>query len=238
MRLSLPLVAVLMALCACAPVTMAPLALRMGPSDMKAVNAAFGIRTGPRLSSSVAPVPPGGGSPFTFTGDTAPFNLAQWAPAYDFVVSRGITETTAIHIGAQGEIYYPLPLPAYGVYAGVSQYHRFGRLGIGPTLTARGATDFGISFLSSPGSVVGGEAACSIGVADETLPFAIVPFYGFHGVFLNTGAIVPSHYAGATLALQRHFRSVYVEVTAGFGRVFQPGVRSWNAPIIGIRVGH
>jgi hypothetical protein len=237
MRVLLPAITVLLASAACAPVTMAPMAIRMGPSDMKNINAAFGLRAGPRLSASVSGPPPGGGIGTVFRGDNETFNIAQWAPAYDMFLSKGLTETTAIHIGAQGEVYYPFPLPAYGLYAGVSQYHRFGRLGIGPTLTARGATDFGIGLVGGPGTILGGEAACSIGVADDKLPFALIPFYGFHGVFARS-TVTPSHYAGGVVALQAHFRSIFFEVTAGFGRVLQPGQKSWNAPIIGIRVGH
>ena len=215
------------------------MAIRMGPSDMKAINASAGIRSGPRLSSPIA-APPGSGTSGglgSFIGDTATFNLAQWAPAFDLVLSRAITETTAIHVGGQGEMYYPFPLPAYGLYAGVSQYHRFGKFALGPTLTARGATDFGIGIQGGPGSIVGGEVGCSFVLADEKLPIAIIPYYGYHAVFTNA-AVTPSHYAGAVVAMQSHYRNIYVEITAGFGRVIQPGVRSWNSPILGIRVGH
>lgn len=238
MRVLLPAVTVLLAQAACAPVTMAPMAIRMGPSDMKGLNAAFGLRSGPRLSSPLASTgSPGSGLGTVFRGDAQTFNIAQWAPAYDIFISRGITETTAIHAGLQGEAYYPFPLPAYGLYAGVSQYHRFGKLGLGPTLTGRGATDFGIGVVGGPGSILGIEAACSIGVADEKLPFAIIPFYGLHTVYAG-GQLTPSHYAGGVMALQAHFRSFFFEVTAGVGRVFQPDRPSWNAPIIGVRLGH
>ena len=54
----------------------------------------------------------------------------------------------------------------------------------------------------------------------------------------TSGGVTGSHYAGGVLALQAHYRAIYVEVTAGFGRVIQPGVRTWNSPILGIRVGH
>lgn len=235
MRLLLPAIAAL-SFSACAPVTMSPMAIRMGPSDMKGVNASFGLRSGPRLSSPVA-TPLAGAGTGTFVGDGATFNLAQWAPAYDLSISRGITDTTAIHFGGQGEVYYPFPLPAYGLYAGVSQYHTWGRFALGPAFTLRGATDFGIGAIGGPGTIAGAELACSVGVADEKAPFAIVPFYGLHAV-LAGGGITPSHYVGAAVAMRAHYRSVYFEVSGGFGRVFQPNVANWNAPIIGLRVGH
>src|SRR3712207_5996911 len=114
MRLLLP-AAIALSLCACAPVTMSPMAIRMGPSDMEALNASFGLRSGPRLSAPIAqPAGSSAGSGLgtAFIGDSATFTLARWAPAYDLMVSRGITETTAVFIGGQGEGYYPLPLPA------------------------------------------------------------------------------------------------------------------------------
>lgn len=236
MRLLLPTV-VALSLCACAPVTMSPMAIRMGPSDMKGLNGSFGLRTGPRLSSPLVPPASGSGGLGTFVGDGATFNLAQWAPAYDLSISRGITETTAIHVGGQGEMYYPFPLPAYGLYAGVSQYHRWGRFALGPSITGRGASDFGLGIVGGPGTILGGELSCSVGIADDKMPFAIVPFYGVHGVLANS-TVTASHYAGAAMAIRAHYRAVYVEITGGFGRVFQANESSWNSPIIGVRVGH
>lgn len=214
---------------------MAPMAIRMRPDDVNGVNAAFGLRTGPRLSAPLRTATSAGFGPFR--GDQASFNLEQWSAAYDLVFSKAITETTSLFLGGQGEIYYPVPLPGYGLYGGVSQFHRIGKLGIGPAVTVRGATDFGIGVVGGPGSILGAEASCSVGYADEALPFAIVPFYGMHAVWAG-GKMTPSQYLGAAVAMQMKFRMVYFEVSGGFGRVFQDGVPSWNAPIIGLRVGH
>src|SRR5206468_3331378 len=125
---------------ACAPTTISPSIIRYGPLEPeKGGGTTLGLRTGPRLSTALAPV----GSATLDTNDAWAF--PQWSLAYDLAFLKPIDERTAMHFGAQGEFYYPFPLPAYGVYVGVSHARQAGPLSIAPALCVRGATDFGLS---------------------------------------------------------------------------------------------
>lgn len=189
------------------------------------------------MTSAIKTAGPLPGRIGSFSGDAATFNLVQWAPAIDAMISRAITPNTSLHVGLQGEIYLPIPLPAYGLYAGVSHYQRLGPIALGPALTVRGASDFGIALVGTSGSLVGSEVSCSIVIPGDDARLAFVPFYGAHLVYPRGASSEVGYYAGGAFAYQvalGHSAS-YFELSAGFGRVFEPNVASWNAPIVGFR---
>jgi hypothetical protein len=148
-------------------------------------------------------------------------------------VSRRVVSNLALHLGLQGEFYYPFPLPGYGLYAGVSYEWRVGNLAIAPALSARGATDFGFSTLSSMwSSILGGEATLSVVYySEEKVTLGVVPFFGLHQVDSTRDGL--ALYPGVAFTA----RAGDFEFSAGAGYAIIPNLASWPAPIFGVRGG-
>lgn len=224
------LVAVLFA--GCAPTTMSPAILRTGAGDPTRVRTTLGMQTGPRLSA-----PYSGTSGLPFMGDANSFAIPQFSFAYDLDFEKAITREFSAHFGAQGEFYYPLPLPGYGLYGGMSYRQGWGSFSIAPALSLSGATDFGIGFLGGPGTIAGLEVSTHLAYQTEDgVLLGVAPFAGVHRVFA-TGADQPSFFTGFVLVLHLERPTGAVQAVGGFGRVFTPDQPSWNVPIAGFRGG-
>lgn len=224
----------LLVLAGCAPTTMSPAIIRTAAGDPDRTRAMLGLQTGPRLS---APYSSLGGSGTSFEGDRNTFAIPQFSFAYDLDFERAITPEFSAHFGAQGEFYYPLPLPGYGVYGGVSYRKAFGGFSIAPALSLSGSTDFGIGFLGGPGSIAGLEASTHFAYQSEDgVLVGIAPFAGVHRVFA-TGADQPSFFTGFVLVLHLERTGGSLQGVGGFGRVYTPGQESWNVPIAGFKGG-
>lgn len=226
-------------LAGCAPTTMSPMVLRLGPGHPDRTFLQAGIRSGPRLSAPIAqrvnldPFDP------DFVGNQNSFSTRQWSMAYDLALTRPLTEKLSMHLGVQGEVYYPLPLPGYGLYGGVSTYYGTPRYGVAPALVVRGATDFGIDTRGGPGSILGAEASTALYLCPEPgVSMGLVPFVGVHQVFSESSARGTALYYGGAVAVQIPFGKLdRMELSGGFGRAKVSGEATWNAPILGARWG-
>jgi hypothetical protein len=219
---------------ACAPSTISPMVIRMNPRPDGKTSTMVGVRTGPRLSAPLSTV---ASAPFTgFEGDRAPFAMPQMGLAYDLGVTWPVSADDAIHLGGSGELYYPFPLPAYGVYGGYSHFFRSGAAGIAPAVVFRGATDLGTS-IGGPGTIVGAELSTSLSYEpEERISLALVPFVGMHRLFSGPTTEVVT-YTGGAMAVRIQDATTLIEITGGFGRVFAGNRESWTAPILGVRAG-
>lgn len=233
---ALALAALLAALAGCAPTTMSPMVMRLGPGSAEQTLLHGGIRSGPRLSSPLAARTTLDPTESNFAGDSDPFSTRQWSMAYDFALTKPLSDTVAMHLGVQGEIYYPLPLPGYGVYGGVSSWFGTRELGVAPALVLRGASDFGIDTRGGPGSLLGAEATATLYFCpDPDVSLGLVPFFGVHQAF-NRGESATGLYYGGALVFQIPMgRLDKVELSGGFGRADVTGEASWNVPIMGTR---
>jgi len=232
----LALVALLAALAGCAPTTMGPMVMRLGPGQPGETILHGGIRSGPRLTAPIAARTTLDTTESTFSGNSSPFSTRQWSMAYDFAVTRPVSDTAALHLGVQGEIYYPLPLPGYGVYGGISSWYGSRELGVAPALVIRGASDFGIDTRGGPGSMLGAEATATLYFCpDPKVSLGLVPFFGVHQVF-NRGENATALYYGGAMVFQIPIgRLDRIELSGGFGRADVTGEASWNVPIMGTR---
>ncbi|ADO72505.1 hypothetical protein [Stigmatella aurantiaca] len=221
-------------LAGCAPSTMSPMVMRLGPGQPDSAYFQAGLRGGPRLSAPFAD----GAEPSLFGGNERPFSTQQWSMAYDVALTEPLTERLSLHVGVQGEFFYPLPMPGYGVYAGLSTYFGNPRWGIAPAFVLRGASDLGIDSRGGPGTIVGAESSMALYLTpDPGVALGLVPFVGFHRVFSGEQSATASYY-GAALAVQVPLdRLTRLEFSGGFGRAKTGGSDTWNAPIIGARWG-
>ncbi len=107
----------------CAPTTLSPMVMRLTPNDLPRGegHGTLGLRTGPRLATPLYAERLNGATT-TFPGDRNIFAPPQWGLAYDVGTAIPFENELALHVGVQGEFLYPLPLPAYGLYGGVSRY--------------------------------------------------------------------------------------------------------------------
>ena len=232
------LAAALCALAGCAPTTMGPMVMRMGPGSATERLLQVGARSGPRLSAPIA-----GTRPFTspedvFRGDDASFDTQQWGIALDAAMTLPMSERLHLHAGFQGEFFLPLPLPGYGLYGGVSYYWGSEQFGVGPALTVRGATDFGIDTRGGSGSMVGTEVSCALTFQPEKdVSLGLVPFFAWNGV-RSEGTSASSLYYGGVLAARLSFGWLdNLEISGGFGRAKVGNSATWNVPILGVRGG-
>lgn len=225
------------ALTGCAPATLGPMVMRLGPGNPEQRLWQVGVRTGPRLTASLA-----GENDFDdpFHGDANVFNTQQWGIAYDAAVTFPLTQRLSLHTGAQGEFFLPLPVPGYGLYAGASYYVGSERLGLAPALSLRGASDFGLrGAKGGPGSILGAEATCAFSVQPESgVSFGVVPFFGWNQVFVP-GQNMSALYFGAVVAARVSVGGGvdHLELSGGFGRARTDNGTSWNVPIMGVRGG-
>jgi hypothetical protein len=227
---------VLAALAGCAPTTVSPMVIRMGPGHPENSLIHVGLRSGPRLSAPLAArINPGE----TFSGDQNSFSTRQWSVAYDLAVTKPLTEKLSLHLGVNGEIYYPLPLPGYGVYLGLSSWYGTPTIGIAPSIVLRGATDFGIESRGGPGSIAGAETSAALYFSpEERVSLGLVPFLGIHQVFARQDMNATTLYYGGALVMQLPLgRADRLEFSGGFGRVKAREEPGWNAPILGARWG-
>ncbi|QSQ14961.1 hypothetical protein [Myxococcus landrumensis] len=238
-RVFVSLLLALGALAGCAPSAVGPMVMRLGPGNAAERILQAGIRTGPRLSAPISGSRDGIGEKAMFSGDTSTFALQQWGLAFDAAMTWPLTERLHLHTGIQGEMFLPLPLPGYGVYAGVSYYLGSPTLGIAPSVALRGASDFGIgSSVGGPGSMAGAEATCALSFSPEPgVSVGVVPFLALH-TLSSHGVNDRSVYYGGVLAARLSwgwFDSV--ELSGGFGRAKVGKSASWNVPIVGVRGG-
>ncbi|MCY1002940.1 hypothetical protein OWM54_37910 [Myxococcus sp. MISCRS1] len=237
--LTLLLALALGALAACAPSAVGPMVMRLGPGSAQQRMLQAGIRTGPRLSAPIAGTVPSVGTDDRFRGDDASFSTQQWGLAFDAAMTWPLTERLHLHTGLQGEMFLPLPVPGYGVYAGMSYYIGSEQLGLAPSLAVRGASDFGISSSKGgPGSMAGAEATCALsfspepGVSVGLVPFVAVHTLSSHGV--SNGSL---YYGGVVAARFTWGWLDTLELSGGFGRARVGDSTSWNVPIVGVRGG-
>jgi len=232
----LALAALLAALAGCAPTTMGPMVMRLGPGPAGETVLHGGIRSGPRLTAPIAARTTFDPTESLFAGNAEPFSTRQWSMAYDFALTKPVSDTVAMHLGVQGEIYYPLPLPGYGVYGGLSGWYGSRELGVAPALVLRGASDFGIDTRGGPGSMLGAEASATLYFCPEPrVSLGIVPFFGVHQVFNQSEQATALYYGGALVFQLPIGRLDKVELSGGFGRADVTGEASWNVPIMGTR---
>jgi hypothetical protein len=226
-------------LAGCAPTTLSPMVMRMGPGHPKDSYLQVGLRSGPRLSAPLAARTSFNPDEQHFAGDNNSFSTRQWSVAYDLALSKPLTEKLSLHLGAQGEIYYPLPLPGYGLYGGVSTWFGGPTYGVAPALVVRGATDFGLNSRGGPGSIFGAEVASTFYFSpEERVALGVVPFLGVHQVFSREDTSATTLYYGAALVMQLPLGTRdRLEFSGGAGRVKASGEPSWNAPIMGGRWG-
>ena len=233
---ALALAALLAALAGCAPTTMSPMVMRLGPGNAEQTILHGGIRSGPRLSAPIAARTTFDPSESNFAGDADPFSTRQWSMAYDFALTRPVSDTVAMHLGIQGEIYYPLPLPGYGLYGGVSTWFGSRELGVAPALVVRGASDFGLDTRGGPGSLLGAELTSTLYFCpDPKVSLGLVPFFGVHQAFTRSQSATGLYYGGALVFQIPIGRLDRVELSGGFGRADVTGEASWNVPIMGTR---
>jgi hypothetical protein len=226
----------LAALAGCAPTTMSPMVMRLGPGHPSETTLHGGIRSGPRLTAPIAARTTFDPSESTFAGDASPFSTRQWSMAYDFALSKPLSETVAMHLGIQGEIYYPLPLPGYGLYGGLSSWFGSREFGVAPAVVVRGASDFGIDTRGGPGGMFGAEASAAFYFCPEPkVSLGLVPFFGAHRVFHREERATALYYGGAIVFQLPIGRLDRLELSGGFGRADVQGEASWNVPILGTR---
>ncbi len=225
---------VLAALAGCAPTTVSPMVMRMGPGHPDNSLIQAGLRSGPRLSTPLAAK---ARSDQSFPGNRNIFSTQQWSVAYDLALQKPLTEKLALHLGVNGEVYYPLPLPGYGLYLGLSSWYGTPQLGIAPALVVRGASDFGIETRGGPGHMAGVETSVSFYFAPEDrVCLGFVPFFGIHQVVSQLDHSATTLYYGGALVMQLPMgRKDWLEFSSGFGQVKARGEDSWNAPILGAR---
>lgn len=222
----------LLCLVGCAPTTLSPSIIRLHPGELDRTRTMLGVQTGPRLS---APYSATTGS--IFHGDRNTFSFPQWSIAYDLDFERAFTPEFSAHFGGQGEFYYPLPAPGYGLYGGLSYLASWEHFSVAPALSLRGATDFGIGVLGGPGTIAGLELTTTFAVKSEDgARLAIVPFASMNRV-LTASSDTLSFYTGLAFVLHLDRERSSVQAVGGFGRVITPGERSWTSPIIGVRGG-
>jgi hypothetical protein len=222
-------------LAGCAPTTVSPMVMRLGPGHPDDSMIQAGVRSGPRLS---APLVARFDSSQPFSGDSNSFSTRQWSVAYDFAIQKPLTEKLALHLGLNGEIYYPLPLPGYGVYMGLSSWYGTPKFGVAPSVVLRGATDFGIDSRGGPGSIFGAETSVTFYASpEERVCLGIVPFLGIHRVFAQGERATPLFYGAAAVVQLPMGKVDRFELSGGTGRVKVPGEQSWNSPILGARWG-
>jgi hypothetical protein len=223
-------------LAGCAPTTVSPMVMRMGPGRPDNTLIQAGLRSGPRLSSPLA-AQERPGQPFS--GNRNIFSTQQWSVAYDFSLQKPLTEKLALHLGVNGEVYYPLPLPGYGLYMGLSSWYGTPNLGVAPALVVRGASDFGIETRGGPGHMAGVETSATFYFTpEERVCLGFVPFLGVHHVIsLNDRSATTLYYGGALVMQVPLGRKDRLEFSGGFGQVKTPGEQSWNSPIFGARWG-
>lgn len=230
----------LASLIGCAPTTMSPMVMRLGPGHPDRTLLQAGLRSGPRLSAPLSAR--SNLDPFEddFSGDQSSFSTRQWSLAYDLALTRPLTEKLALHLGVQGEVYYPIPLPGYGVYGGLSTWYGTPMVGVAPAIVVRGATDFGIgSSRGGPGTILGAETSAALYFCpEERVSLAVVPFLGVHQVFSHQSSSATTLYYGGAVVMQVPLgKTDRLEFSGGFGRVKESGQASWNAPIVGARWG-
>jgi hypothetical protein len=235
-RGALTAIAALAALAGCAPTTLGPMVMRLGPGHPEQSQAHFGVRSGPRLSAPIAARTTDDSSEAIFSGNASSFSTRQWSMAYDLALTKPLNESLAMHLGVQGEIYYPLPLPGYGLYGGLSGWFGTREVGVAPAVVIRGATDFGIDTRGGPGSILGAEASATLYFCPEPrVSLGLVPFFGMHQVF-NRGESATAMYYGGALVFQLPLgREDRLELSGGFGQADVSGEATWNVPIMGTR---
>jgi hypothetical protein len=229
----------LASLAGCAPTTVSPLVMRLGPGNPNESLIQIGLRSGPRLSAPLAARTSFDPSDQNFSGNRNSFSTRQWSVAYDFAVTKPLGEDLALHLGANGEIYYPLPLPGYGLYLGLSDWFGTETFGVAPSLVLRGATDFGIDSRGGPGSILGAETSAALYFSpEERVSLGLVPFFGVHHVFSRQDSSDTTLYYGGALVMQLPLGwKDRLEFSGGFGRVKPSSEQSWNVPIMGTRWG-
>ncbi|SES73096.1 hypothetical protein [Stigmatella erecta] len=221
-------------LAGCAPSTMSPMVMRLGPGNPERSFFQAGLRGGPRLSAPFE----NSTDPGDFAGNETSFSTQQWSLSYDVAFTEPINERLFLHVGVQGEFFYPLPLPGYGLYGGLSTYVGNPRWGLSPALVLRGASDFGIHSRGGPGTLLGAESSMALSLTPEPgVALGVVPFFGIHRVFSDSTRATALYY-GAALAVQFPLGPRgRLELSGGFGQAKTGSSSTWNAPIAGARWG-
>ena len=226
---------VLGVLAGCTPTTAGPMVMRMGPGLPDERFYQVGFRTGPRLS---APQLSDRGEQDPFQGDAKPLRSEQWGISYDAALTVPLAERLSLHAGLQGE-FFLVPVPAYGLYTGLSYYVGSQQLGLAPAIAVRGASDFGLGDTDSTSSLFGVEGTCAFTVQPEAgMSLGIVPFLGVHQSLVNPGSQETAVYYGAVVAAQISLGEgkSKLELSGGYGRAHTGGA-SWNVPVAGVRGG-
>lgn len=211
----------------CASTSLAPSIIRYEPLNPEEPEVRLGVRTGPRLASSLAAL-----QARTLDAEVGTPVPPELGVSLEYQRTQPLKGGLALHLGAQAELFYFLPAPAIGVMAGLSYRYQIGTVSIAPSIAARGSTDFGVSFVTVKGSAVGGDLAVTLSATEGgTARLGITPFFSAWAAF-NGENPVPALFAGAMLLARFHS----VELLMGFGRVFSAGT-AWNVPLLGVRAG-
>ncbi len=223
----------------CAPTAMGPMVMRMGPGRPDQNVMQLGMRSGPRLSAPVVGSQPNLPSGDRFRGDESSFFPQQWGMAFDAALTIPLSERLHLHTGMQGEMFLPVPLPAYGLYAGASYYVGSEQWGLAPAMAVRGASDFGlVNSRGGPGSFFGAEVSCALTMQPEkNVSLGLVPFASWHSVVAGGRTEQALYYGGVVAARVSWGGLNDLEVSGGFGRAKVGKGVSWNVPIMGARGG-
>jgi hypothetical protein len=215
----------------CASTSLAPSIIRFAPpsSSLDPVGVNLGLRTGPRLANVLQP---NTGSVLGATNSGSSFDLRNnLGLMWDLDVVVRTRSPIAFHLGAQAEFGYPIPVPGFGLFAGVSAALTKGQLTVAPALAIRGATDFGLAGITgASGSYLAADVCVTLSVrALDDVRLALVPFFSVQQPASRV-TLPFSLYAGGMVVAR--FGSI--EAMAGFGRVFADA-QSFNVPLMGLR---
>ncbi len=188
----------------------------------------FGIRTGPRVADDERALTAG-----TLQSDRPLIMPPELGVAFDFAASLPLGDALRLHLLAQAEVFFGLPLPAIGLGVGLSYRQQFGLLHLIPALSLRGGTDFGLSPFSTPTSrfSLTPEASLFIGTCDSTTAFGLIPFAALSNQLGGTSD--RTFFMWGAVGAVRSGRFTF---TAGFARV-RLTAGDISVPLLGLQVG-
>ncbi|MFT3708476.1 MAG: hypothetical protein QM817_12560 [Archangium sp.] len=217
-------------LSACAPTSLAPSLIRYEPLDPEVGENRLGLRTGPRLSSALSKLAAG-----TLDEDIGTPAPPELGVALEYTRLQPLIGNFAFHLGVQAEIFYAIPFPALGAFAGLSHRWQFGSVSIAPAITLRAGSDFGAALITSPAaSTWGGDVGLSLSITESDVArIGVTPFFALWQSYSpSISRLTTAAFAGAMLFV----RFTQFEILIGLGRVFANNA-GWNVPLLGVRTG-
>lgn len=212
-------------LASCAPTLVAPSILRLPAVDQpQALGLSLTARLGPRVPTTLAAIRSN-----RFNPQTDSWRVPELGVAYDLSLQKPLAAGVSLHVGVQGEFFYPLPFPGYGVTLGISKLIRGAHWSVAPSLATRAATDFGLRGLGGPGSFVAVDGAITLALLDgENAALGVAPFVS--GVF-SFGAT--RDFVGVVGALGfARYRGWLLQ--GGAARALLADGTQWTVPMLGL----